>query len=84
MRHFDDKFGGLFPQPGFIPSTVFYPLIRVSCFIPTTSWRSGRVLAFCVGGPGFKPRLGHTKDFLKMVPNAALLGAQQKGVGFGK
>ena len=30
-----------------------------------------------VGGPGFKPRLGHTKDFLKMVPNAALLGTQQ-------
>ena len=30
---------------------------------------SSRVLAFCVGGPGFKPRLGHTKDFLKMLPN---------------
>ena len=43
----------------------------------TTSCLSGRVLAFCVGGPGFKPRLGHTKDFLKMVPNAALLGTRQ-------
>ena len=36
---------------------------------PTTSWLSGRVLAFCVGGPGFKPRLGHTKDSLAHSAN---------------
>ena len=48
-------------------------LILINLVLSKSNHRSGpsgKELAFCVGGPGFKPRLGHTKDFLKMVPNA--------------
>ena len=37
--------------------------------------------AFAPGGHGFDPRPRHTKDVIKMVPDASLLGAQHIRTG---
>jgi len=34
-----------------------------------------------MGGGGFDPRSRHTKDVIKMIPDASLLGAQHIRIG---
>jgi len=38
---------------------------------------SGRVFAPCAGGRGFDPQPHHTKDIIKMIPDASLLSSRQ-------
>ena len=69
---------------------LFYVLFYLMCVI--FSWilkmslnRSAgsvvRAFAPCAGGRGFDPRPRHTKDVLKMVPDASLLSAQHIRTG---
>ena len=55
-------------------------LFCTSVYVNMTIHRSGgsvvRAFAPWAGGRGFDPRPRHTKDVIKMVPDASLLGAQ--------
>jgi len=47
----------------------------------TQLWLSGRAFTPWAGGCGFEPRPCHTKDVIKMVPDASLLRAQHILIG---